>query len=384
MSSLAMSSPAIAAETQTAARREIGSGRARISWGAVIAGVVVALATAALLGLIGVALGVSGIQPGAAATGIGTGVWAVISTAVAMALGGYIAARLCGTYSHLDSELHGLTVWALTFLVGAVLLAQAVSGAIGLAVQGAGAAAGGALSGTGALASGLTQQISPQALINQLQDSLTTGGDPTQMTKEQVSNEIAMLVGRRVYTGSLSDQDRDRLNLLVATEAGISKDQAARRIAGLEQEAQTFQTQATQRLQDAADAATRAASIGSRALSAGLILGLATALIGAWFGTRHAQVLAPAYRGDAPATVDYAFAGQHPRPVQERVIIHGDAAQRIVQRLQGLTFPANKRDLLGVARAGNFEPGLASAFEHIPDRQYYDINDVLTALGMAP
>ncbi len=383
MSSLAMSSPAMAAETQAAVRRDGGLSRARISWGAVIAGVVVALATAMLLGLIGVALGVSGIQPSAAATGIGTGLWAVISTVVAMALGGYIAARLCGTYSHLDSELHGLTVWALTLLVGAVLLAQAVGGIIGIAVQGAGAAAGGALSGTGALASGLAQQMSPQALIDQLQESLTTGGDPTQMTKEQVRNEIAMLVGRRVYTGSLSGLDRDRLNLLVATEAGISKDQASRRIAGLEREAQAFQTQATQRLQDAADAATRAASIGSRALSAGLILGLATALIGAWFGTRHAQVLAPAYRTDGP-TVDYAFAGQHPRPVQERVIIHGDAGQRIVQHLQGLAFPASKRDILGVAKGGNFEPGVTSAFEHIPDRQYYDLNDVLTALGMAP
>jgi hypothetical protein len=384
MSSLAMSSPAIAAETQTAARRDGGVARARISWGAVIAGVVVALASGTLLGLIGVALGISGVQPGAAATGIGTGIWAVISTAVAMALGGYIAARLCGTYSHLDSELHGLTVWALTLLLGVALLAELVSGVIGVAVEGAGAATGGALSGAGGLASGITQQISPQVMINQLEDSLTSGGDPTQMTKEGVRNEIAMLVGRRVYTGSLSDQDRDRLALLVSTEAGISKDTAARRIAGLEQRAQSFQTQAQQRLQDATDAATRVAAVGTRALSAGLILGLATALIGAWFGTRHAQVLAPAYRGDAPTAVDYAFAGQHPRPVQERVIIHGDAPQRIIQRLQGLNFPATKRDLLGVAKGGNFEPGLASAFEHIPDRQYYDVNDVLTALGMAP
>jgi Protein of unknown function (DUF2795) len=384
MSSLAMSSPAIAAETPVAARRDGGVARARISWGAVIAGVVVALASGTLLGLIGVALGVSGIQPGAAATGIGTGVWAVISTVVAMGLGGYIAARLCGTYSHLDSELHGLTVWALTLLLGVALLAELVSGVIGVAVEGAGAATGGALSGAGGLASGITQQISPQVMINQLEDSLTSGGDPTQMTKDEVGNEIAMLVGRRVYTGSLSDPDRDRLALLVSTEAGISKDAAARRIAGLEQRAQTFQTQAQQRLQDAADVATRAAALGTRALSAGLILGLATALIGAWFGTRHAQVLAPAYRGEAPPTVDYAFAGQHPRPVQERVIIHGDAGQRIVQHLQGMTFPVSKRDLLGIAKARNFEPGLASTIEHIPDRQYYDVNDVLRALGLAP
>lgn len=395
MSSIAMSSPAtFGTETQAMAQRGTGS-RGRISWGAVIAGVVVALATAVLLSLIGVAIGASSMHPGAAALGIGTGLWAVLSIIVSMALGGYIAARLCGTHSHLDSELHGLTVWALTLLLGAVLLAQAVSGAIGIAVESAGTAAGGALSGTGALASRLTQQVSPQALIDRLQASLSTGGNPTQMTKEQVSNEIAMLIGRRVYNGTLSDQDRDRLDTLVADQGGISKDEAARRINGIEQQVQAFQTQAQQRLQDATNAATRAATIGARAISAGLILGLATALIGAWFGTRHAQVLTPAYPANGPAaldysyagqhptTADYAYAGQHPRAVQERVIIHGDAQQRIVQHLQGLTFPMSKRDLLGVTKAWDLEPKLASSFEHMADRQYHNINDVLTALGMA-
>lgn len=407
MSSIAMSSPAtFGAETQATARRGAGGSRGRMSWGAVIAGVVVALGAAVLIGLIGVAIGVSSLHPGAVGSGLGTGLWAILTTVLSMALGGYVAARLCGTHSHLDSELHGLTVWALTLLVGAVLLAQVISGAIAIAVQSAGSAAGGALSGGGALASGLTQQMSPQALIDRLQESLNTSGNPTQMTKEQVRNEIGILIGRRIYNGTLSDQDRDRLTTLVADEAGISKEEAARRINNTEQEAKAFQAQAQQRLQDAANAATHAATLGARALSAGLILGLATALIGAWFGTRHAQALGPAYSGDAPATVDYAYAAQHPttvdhtyagqhptavdyayagqqaRPVQERVIVHGDARQRIVEQLQGLTFPASKRDLLSVAKARNLEPGLTSAFEHIADRPYHDVNDVLTALGM--
>ncbi len=39
-----------------------------------------------------------------------------------MAFGAYVAARLSGTHSHLDAELHGITVWAVATLLMTVLL----------------------------------------------------------------------------------------------------------------------------------------------------------------------------------------------------------------------------------------------------------------------
>ena len=96
----------------------MGSSYSRISWGAVLAGAAVAAATMVLLSLLGVAIGANGmrfIQTTASdlkSYGVGAGVWTVVNVVLSMAFGGYVAARLSGTHSHLDGELHGITVWA--------------------------------------------------------------------------------------------------------------------------------------------------------------------------------------------------------------------------------------------------------------------------------
>ena len=160
-------------------------------------------------------------------------------------------------------------------------------------VSTAGTAASGAVSSAGSLASGVAQQISPQGLTDQLQQSLTSSGDPTQMTRAQITSEIAALAGRRVVNGSLTDQERDRLATLVAAQAGISKEEAARRVARMEQDAIAALASAEQQARKAAEAAARGAAAGAKALFSGLLLSLAGAMAGAWIGTRHAWVLTP-------------------------------------------------------------------------------------------
>ena len=214
---------------------------------------------------------------------------------LSMAFGGYVAARLSGTHSHLDGELHGITVWAVALLLATVLLARVVSGAIGTVATGAATAAGGALSSAGSLTGSLTQTVSPQALLDRLQQSLTSSGDPTQMTRAQITSEIAVLTGRRVLNGSFTDQERDRLNSLVAVQAGITKEEAARRVLRMEQDATATLAQAEQQARAAADTAARGAAMGAKALFSSLLLGLAAAMVGAWIGTRHVRVLHPAH-----------------------------------------------------------------------------------------
>ena len=189
-------------ETQLPAGTRSGWGRSysRISWGAVLAGAAVAAATMVLLSLLGVAIGANGmrfIQTSASdlkSYGVGAGVWTVVNVVLSMVFGGYVAARLSGTHSHLDGELHGITVWAVALLLTTMLLAQAVSLAIGTVTPGAGVATG----GSGSLTGSLTQQVSPQALVDRLQRSLIANGDPTQMTRDQINGEITALTGRRV------------------------------------------------------------------------------------------------------------------------------------------------------------------------------------------
>src|SRR6516225_1466781 len=280
-------------ETHLPTAVRVGSRRtySRMSWGAVLAGAVVAGASMILLSLLGVAFGAGGLHftqstaSDMAGYGLGAGIWTAINLILSMGFGAYVAARLSGTHSHLDAELHGITVWAVAILIMTVLLAQAVGAIVGTVTSTAGTAASGAVSGAGSLASGVAQQISPQ--------SLTSSGDPTQMTRTQITGEIAALAGRRIVNGSLTDQERDRLTTLVAAQAGISKEEAARRVARMEQDAVTALTNAEQQARKAAETTARGAAAGAKGLFSGLLLSLAGALVGAWLGTRHARVLTP-------------------------------------------------------------------------------------------
>ena len=125
MSSTAYSEAQLPTDMQAGWRRSY----TRISWGSVLAGAAVAAATMVLLSLLGAALGANGIHltQTIARYGIGAGPWTIVNVILSMAFGGYVAARLSGTHSHLDGELHGITVWAVAILIAPVFLAETAS-----------------------------------------------------------------------------------------------------------------------------------------------------------------------------------------------------------------------------------------------------------------
>src|SRR5919199_4079268 len=67
---------------------------ARISWGAVFAGAIIALATQIVLALIGMAIGLAtlnpttGASPSGTALGAGAAIWLVISSLISLFIGG--------------------------------------------------------------------------------------------------------------------------------------------------------------------------------------------------------------------------------------------------------------------------------------------------------
>lgn len=388
-------------ETHLPGATRVGARRtySRVSWGSVLAGAVVAGASMILLSLLGVAFGAGGLRftqttaSDMAGYGLGAGIWTAINLILSMGFGAYVAARLSGTHSHLDAELHGITVWAVAILLVTVLLAQAVGAILGTVASTAGSAAGSAVSSAGALASGVAKQISPQGLTEQLQQTLTSSGDPTQMTRAQITAEIAALAGRRVVNGNLTDQERDRLTTLVAAQAGISKEEAARRVARMEQDATAALANAEQQARKAAEAAAQGAAAGAKALFSGLLLSLAGALVGAWLGTRHARVLTPLepeYATHTTTTVTH----HAPEPIVEThhtydpvvavsptsVRVHDDTAARIPAYLRSVSFPATKQDLLRLARANADDQIALRRVEQLPDRSYSSLNDLASAL----
>src|SRR5208282_1719035 len=342
-------------ETNLPTATRVGSRRSysRMSWGSVLAGGVVAGASMILLSLLGVALGAGGLRftqttaSDMAGYGLGAGIWTAINLILSMAFGAYVAARLSGTHSHLDGELHGITVWAVAILLATMLLAQAASLAVNTVTTGTGA--GGSLTGS------LTQQVGPQVLLDRLQQSLTSNGDPTQMTRSQIANEITTLTGRRVLNGSFTDQDRERLTALVAAEAGVTKEEAVRRVARMEQDATATLTQAEQQARAAAETAASGAALGAKAIASALILGLGAAMLGAWFGTRHARVLTPAHEPaydthtttvvtHAPYEPLVTHTAYEPPAAPASVRVYDETGRTVPSYLRDISFPATKQD----------------------------------------
>jgi hypothetical protein len=122
---------------------ETQEGLPRVSWGAVFTGVTIALVAYVFMCALGAAIGATLLNPLAQqdprAFGFGSGVWLIVTTVVAVFLGGYFAGRC----APLLGWLHGMLAWALMVLCVVVAMTSIVSGAVSLAgrVASAGATA---------------------------------------------------------------------------------------------------------------------------------------------------------------------------------------------------------------------------------------------------
>lgn len=108
----------------------------RVSWGAVFAGAVVALVVQLMLSVLGIGIGASTIDPlteqnPAAGLGTGAGIWFVLTSLVALFVGGWVAGRMANAPLDTDRALHGVLTWGLTTLLTFYLLSTAIGGLIG-------------------------------------------------------------------------------------------------------------------------------------------------------------------------------------------------------------------------------------------------------------
>ncbi|MFW6079352.1 MAG: hypothetical protein ACODAE_07020 [Gemmatimonadota bacterium] len=114
----------------------------RLSWGAIVAGLLVATAVQIILTLLGVAIGFGEVQFGPGADfgefGTGAGIWAIVSALVSLFVGGLTAGHLAGILTRMDGVLHGVLVWGLSL----VLTLWAVGAGVGTVLGGVFGAAG--------------------------------------------------------------------------------------------------------------------------------------------------------------------------------------------------------------------------------------------------
>jgi hypothetical protein len=170
--------------------------RRRISWGAIFAGTLVAIAVQLLLTLLGLAIGAWAINPAAGAEGmqgigIGAGIWALLSFIIALFSGGWVAGRMSGLGSKLDGLLEGIIVWGavtvLTFFLLTTTVGRILGGAAGLA-------------GNMLPATAQEQMQNPQDTLRQMQAAIE---DPQiQRDADETAKQVGESLARGTAAGS--------------------------------------------------------------------------------------------------------------------------------------------------------------------------------------
>ena len=274
----------------------------RISWGAIIAGVILVIAIQLLLSMVGIGVGLGTVNPttpngtpAASSFGIGAGVWWLVSSLIALVFGAYAASRLAGISNRFDGVLHGLVVWGISTLLTFYLLTSAVGGLIG----GAFSVVGSGLSAAGSGISSVVPQaaqaagVGPDTVQQQAQAFMQPANpDPAKMTPQQAQKEIASELPKLASNDqATAAAAKDRIITITAAQAGISKDEATQRFNDAEAKYQKAKADAIQTAKTAADKSAAAASTGSFVAAAALLLGAIAAVIGGAIAVRRPDLV---------------------------------------------------------------------------------------------
>ncbi|MDF1631230.1 PhnA-like protein [Mycoplana sp. MJR14] len=268
----------------------------KVSWGAVFAGVAIALAAQVLLNLLGVGIGAAVLDPSgydnpeASTFSISGGIWFVASGVVASFIGGYVASRLSGRPSNSTGGYHGLTTWAVATLIVVYLLTTSVGTLIGGAFSGLTSVVSGigqtAATAAATAAPALANSANPMAGIEQ-QIRSSTGSDPQALQSAAVASFQALVSGDEAQ----AEEARGRAADALAKAQGIPLDQARTQVEQYEQTYRDNLEAAKQRAAEAAETATAAVSTGAFLGFVSLVLGAVAAWFGGMFGTKRNVVL---------------------------------------------------------------------------------------------
>lgn len=271
--------------------------RSAVSWGAVIAGAVIAAALSAMLVTAGTGLGFLSVSPwnddGASGStlAIGTIIWLLLAQIIAYGVAGYITGRLRTKWTdaardeiYFRDTAHGFLVWALSAVVGLVLLgsmaASVVSGTVkaGASLAGAGANAVSAVAG---------QAGAEHSSLDYFTDALLRPNDLAASPGEgDVRQEVSRILTRSITNGQLTEDDEGYLIKLVAQRAGVDEATAKQRLTQIEEQATQAAQQAEQTAREAADSARKAAAAFSLWAFASLLIGAFVASLTATIGGR--------------------------------------------------------------------------------------------------
>ena len=272
----------------------------RISWAAIFGGVILVVAIQLLFSTLGAGIGLgtvnvnAGTTPNAGSLGIGAGIWWVITSYIALFLGGYVAAWLAGIELRFDGLLHGLVAWGIATLLTFYLLTSAIGGIVGGGFSALGSVTSAAGTGVSEAAKPIAQAagVTPDAIQEQAQAYLQPSNpDPATMSPQDAQKEIAKDLVTYARGGTDAAAVKERMVNIMAAQGKMSHDDAAKRFDEAQAKLQQTKDQAVQTAKNAADASAAAASKAAFAAFAVLLLGaIAAGLGGSMAVQRRLQV----------------------------------------------------------------------------------------------
>lgn len=244
----------------------------RISWAGVAGGVVLVVVLQLLLSLLGAGVGLgtvntnAGSTPMASTFGIGAGLWWILSSCIAIGVGGFVAAWFAGVEIRFDGVLHGLVTWGVATFLTFWLLSSAVGSVIGGGFSALGSVASATGSSVSDAAKPLAQAagVSPDMMQQQAQAYLQPANpDPATMSPQDAQK--AIVTNLTTYAGGGSDAAaaKERIINIMAAQMKVSHDDAAKKFDDAQAKLQQTRDKAVQTAKNAADASASAASKAS-------------------------------------------------------------------------------------------------------------------------
>jgi hypothetical protein len=274
----------------------------RLNWGPIIGGAFVALAAWIMLYALGLALGLTAIDPkqpdSTRTAGLISGIWSVVTPLVALFIGAYVASRTAGIVDRVVGAMHGAVLWAITTVIGVLVVGSAASWMIGAAMSTGGkvvaatASAGGHLARSGSQsgsAAGIADSLGLDLdrMLEPVNRRLEQQGKPS-VTADQLANAAQDVVRRGLSEGRLDSQ---LLISAISDNTQLSRSDA-QELAGqiqqqFDQRRSEVQGRAGSMAQSAQKAALSAADTTGKifwGIFIALFLGLVSSLVGATVG----------------------------------------------------------------------------------------------------
>lgn len=225
---------------------------------------------------------------------IGTIVWLLVTQIIAYGISGYVTGRLRTKWTDVQRDevyfrdtAHGFLVWALSSIVGFVLLGSIAASMVSGTAQ-AGASIAGASAGAASATAGSALLNSDEGFsLDYYTDTMLRSNKLNQTDRQQVNRkEVSTILTRSLVRGELSAKDKEYLISVIAQRAEISEAEARARLQEVTDEAKQafdkFETQA----RETADEARKAAAIFALWAFASLLLGAFVASFSATIGGR--------------------------------------------------------------------------------------------------